>query len=296
MSGFLTPTLVGNDLTVAMVLQQPTRITERIASIANESLLVDKIYRPYGTQVVGGSILFNVVHREEFFLDESQTIEPRAPGTQYPVVKRVDPTNYKADVEDWGGKFSIEDERVSRNDRQYLLDQTTQLTNEIVRKIDTRALAVLNAAMTGANIVPGHNWLTAQTVGPESSQTPNQELPAADLAGAMMVGESTELGVKFDTLIVNPQERFALNVTYGAGLQALLASYGLTLYSTKLVAAGTAYVLQGGQVGYVGFEKILNTESWRRPEERISWVQAFAQPAFAVNKPQCCIKITGLAG
>ncbi|KUI29476.1 hypothetical protein AU196_03855 [Mycobacterium sp. IS-1742] len=297
MAGFLTPELNGLNLTVSVALKQPNRITERIANLAADQLVLDKIFHTLGTPVTGGAMLFNEVKIDDYFLDPNQTIEERAPGTEYPIVKRVDPRPQLAKPQDWGGKFAVEDERVHRNDTEYLNDQTTQLTNTIVERLNTRALEILDAAAgTGQNTIPGNDWMNAFTSGPESTLTPNTELPAADLAAALMVGKNERLGTTYDTLLVNPQEEMSLRVAYGDRLEAMLRSLGLTMFSHVHITAGTAWVVQRGQVGIIGFEEILKTETWRDPHKRTSYVQAYAVPAMAVNKPHCAKKLTGLAG
>ncbi|MDC9006470.1 major capsid protein [Mycobacterium marinum] len=297
MAGFLTPTLDGLNLTVSAVMQQPSRITERISALAGDQLVLDKLFHTLGAQVTGGAMLYNQVRIEDFFLDVNRTIEQRGPGDEYPVVKGVDPTPQLARPEDWGGKFPIEDERITRNDIEYLNDQTTQLANTIVERLNTRALEVLDAAAgAGANVVPGHNWQTAVSFGPPENLSEGAELPAADLAGALLAGERERMGAKYDTLIVNPQEMFSLRVCYGDRLRAVLDSLGLTAFSYPLQTAGTAWVVQRGQCGLIGFERPLQTETWRMPERRTSYVQSYAVPAIAVTKPHMAKKLTGLAG
>src|SRR5690349_3006539 len=291
--GFLTPDLSGMNLTVSTVMKQPTRITERIAALAADQIILDKLFHTLGQPVQGGALLFNVVDVAEFFT--ATAIEQRGPGDEYPVVLGVSPTPQLAKVQDWGGKFPVTDQAVTRNDTEYMSDQTTQLTNTIVERLNTRALESLDAALAatgGANIIPGHNWMNAVTFGPEANLSEGGELPAADLAGAQMAGEMLRLGVKYDTLLVNPQELFSLRVCYGDKLEAMLKSAGFTggYFSYPLITPGTAYAVQRGQVGVFGVETPLTTETWRVPERRISWVQSFCNPVWAVNKPHMCMK------
>lgn len=296
--GFLTPELSGLHLTVSTVMQQPSKITERIAKLAGDQIILDKIFHTLGQRVSGGAMLFNRVTAAEFFA--ANDVEQRAPGTEYPVIRGVDPNPQLAKVEDWGGKFAIEDEKIKRNATEYMNDQTTQLANTIVEKLNTRAIASLEAALAatgGANVIPGNNWMTATTIGPEANLSEGSELPAADLAAAQMAGELLRMGVKYDTLLLNPQELFSLRVAYGEKLDAMLRSVGITGYfSFPLITSGTAYVVKRGDVGVIGFEDPLTTETWRQPEKRTQWVQSWCSPAWAVNKPHNCMKLTGLAG
>lgn len=295
MSGFLTPSMNAMDVSVSVVMQQPARIRERISALAGDQIVLDKIFHTLGQQVTGGAMLYNVLTIDQFF--RADDVKQRGPGDEYEIVRGVDPTPQLAKPEDWGGKFPVEDERITRNDVEYMQDQTQQLTNTIVELLNKRALEVLEQkAGIGQNIIPGHDWSTAVTFGPEANLSEGSELPAADLAAAVMVGELERLGTRYDTLLVHPQEKLSLQVAYGDKLQAMLASAGLTMFSYPNMTAGTAWVLQRGQVGIVGFEKALTVETWREPKNRTSWVQAYAVPMFAVNKPHCAKKLTNLAG
>lgn len=297
MPGFLTPTLSGLDLTVSVVMQQPNRITERISSLAGDQLVLDKIFHTLGKPVTGGAMLYNVLTADQFFVDEDQTIQQRGPGDEYPVVLGVDPIPKVAHPEDWGGKFPVQDERLRRNDIEYLNDQVTQLTNTIVEKLNTRALAVLDQlAGTPQNTIPGHDWLNARTIGPPDDLTDGADLPAADIANAQLVGEMERLGAKYDTLIVSPQEKNSLRICYGDRLEAMLASMGVEMFSYPLQTPGTAWLVERGQVGICGFEEPLKTETWREPKNRTSWVQSYAVPTLGINKPHKAKKLTGLGG
>lgn len=297
MTGFLTPQLNGTDLTVSTMLQQPQRITKRISDLAGDQLILDKIFHTLGQRVTGGAMLYNQISIDQFFLDEDQSIEQRAPGTEYKIVKRVNPQPKMAELEDWGGKFSLPDEVYTRNDQEYLNDQVTQLTNTIVERLNTRALDALDQfAGQLANTIAGHDWMNATTRGPENTLTPGAELPFSDLSAAQMAGEMERLGASYDILLVHPQEKLSLQVCYQDRLQDMLNSAKLSMFSYPNLTPGTSWVVERGAVGVIGFEKILTTETWRDPHKRTSWVQSYAVPAMAVNQPHKAKKLVGLAG
>ena len=197
---------------------------------------------------------------------------------------------------DYGGKFSVAAEQIIRNDVSYLDQQTTQLANTIARKLDNRVVEVVTAAVTGANVVAGHNWSTVKTVGPAADLTPSGELPTADLSAAQLASDLQELGVTHDLLIVHPNQAHALRVSYGDNLQAMLDSAGLQLFSNPRIAAGTAWVVEAGAVGTVGFESPLTVDIWEDKATRSWWVQSYVVEALAVDRPYAAKKLTGLAG
>lgn len=292
MTSALIPELSGRRLTVDVALQQPTIIRGRIAALADEQILLPKFFRALGG-VTGGGMLYSVIQASDFFTTD---VEKRAPRAEYKIVEGVDPEPKLALVEDWGGKFQVGAEDISRNNISYLDQQTTQLANTITRKLDVRALQELEAAVTGDNIVAGHDWSDLVTVGPLDTLTASADLPTADLSAAQLASDLQELGVKHDLLVVHPNEAHSLRTAYGDKLGAMLASAGVELFSNPRVTAGTAWAVEKGAVGTVGFEFPLSVETWEDKATRSWWVQAFVVPAFAVDRPFAAKKLTGLAG
>ena len=108
----LIPTLTGRQLTVDTALKHPTAIRDQIAKLADETLLLPKLFRPNGARVEGGGLLYSVVQATDFF--SSRDVELRAPGTEYPLTPGVDPETRLALVEDYGGKFQVTDEQIAQ--------------------------------------------------------------------------------------------------------------------------------------------------------------------------------------
>lgn len=293
MANSLIPELSGRRLTVDAALSKPTIIRNQIAKLADDQILLPKFFHNLGGKVEGGGLLYSVIQASDFFTTD---IEKRSPGNEYKVVEGVDPEPKLAKVEDWGGKFQITDEQVGRNDVNYLDQQTTQLANTIARKLDVAAMAAVNAVITGTNVVTGHDWGDVVTVGPETSLTPSAELPTADLSSAQLAADLQELGVTHDLLIVHPNEAHALRVAYGDKLDDVLKSAGVALFANPRVTAGVGWAVKSGEVGTVGFEATLTVDTWDDRSTRSRWVQAYAVPAFAVDRPYAAKKITGLAG
>lgn len=290
---FLAPTLSGNQLTVELALKQSTIIRTRIAKLADEQIVLDKLYRMLGTQPANGAFLYNVLKATDYYVKND--VEQVGPGDEFPVVQGVDLDAKIAYVEKWGGYFPVPDEKVRRNDQAYLDNQTTQLANTLAAKLDTRALATLEAALaSGENTVPGHSWVDLVTIGPLTDLTPSAELPSADLSNAQLAADLQQLGIKYDLLIVNPVQAHDLRVAYGDRLDAMLKSAGLELFSNPRITEGTGYVVQRGAVGIIGFEMPLTVETWREPKTQTSYVLAYAMPSFGIDRPYACKKLTGL--
>lgn len=291
MPNALIPELTGRRLTVDVALKQPNLIRNQIAKLADEQLLLPKFFSNLGAPVTGGGMLYSVVQASDFY---STDVEKRSPGNEYRVVEGVDPEPKLAVVEDWGGKFQITDEQINRNDVSYLDQQTTQVANTIARRLDVAAMSAVADATIEA--VTGHDWSDLVLVGPETQLTPSGSRPTADLSAAQLAADLEELGVTHDLLVVHPNEAHSLRVAYGDGLDAMLKSAGVSLFANPRVAAGTAWAVQAGSVGTVGFEAALSVDRWDDRATRSTWVQAYCVPAFAVDRPYAAKKITGLAG
>jgi hypothetical protein len=287
----LIPELTGRRLTVDVALKEPSRIRDQIAKLADDQILLPKVFRPFGAQIQGGGLLYSVIAASDFFTSD---VEKRTPGAEYRVVEGVEPEPKLAVVEDWGGKFKVEDERRTRNDISYIDQQTTQLANTIARKLDTRAVAALEAADI-ATVAVSNPWDNLTFVGPDANLTPGPDRPTSHFAQAQELADLEELGVVHDTLLVHPSQARALREAYAENLGAMLESAGLKMFSNPRIPAGTAYVAQGGTVGTVGFEQILTVDVYDDRSTRSKWVQAYAVPAFAVDRPYAAKKITGLA-
>lgn len=289
------PTLSGNTLTVDMALKQPTRITRRIMDLSLQKFIVSRIFATGGT-VSGGAVIYDQATLNELYTDRD--VEQVMPGDEFPVVGSQRPVPQVARVVKDGGKFFITDEARDRNDISFMNNQVIQLSNTIVRKTNTRAVATLEAAITalgGGGTFAGHNWGTVVTGG--SSQTNNSGWPAADFANAQYLADVDELGVEYDLWIVNPKQKLQLVITYGDKLDAMLASLGIReVFASNRVTNGTAYALATQQVGELRVEKGLSTETWREEKTQRTWVQSDVRPVMYVTNPYSIKKVTGLDG
>lgn len=293
MPNALIPELNGRRLTVDTALKQPTLIRAQIAKLADSQILLPKFFRTLGMQITGGGMLYSVIQASDFF---TSGVEKRNARSEYRVVEGVDPDPQLALVEDWGGKFQVGVEEITRNDVNYLDQQTTQLANTITRKLDVRTMETVTAAVTGSNVVTGHNWSNLVTIGPEANLTASGSLPTADLSAAQLASDLQELGVKHDLLVLHPNEAHSLRVAYGDKLQAMLDSAGVGMFANPRVTPGVGWAIESGKVGTIGFEFPLTVDAWEDKATRSYWVQAYVVPAMGVDRPFAAKKLTGLAG
>lgn len=293
MTSPLLPALTGRQLTVDVALRTPAVIKAQIAKLVDEQLLLPKFFRSLGAPVTGGGLLYSLVQASDFY---SSDVEMRSPGAEYKVVEGVDPEPRLAPVEDWGGKFTVPQEVITRNNVQYLDQQTTQLSNTILRKLDTRAVAVLQAAGL-ATLAPATGWGNLKFVGPLDQITASGSRPTANFAEAQEMADLEEMSVKHDILVVHPTQARQLRTAYAEDLDDMLESAGFTngMFANPRVPAGTAFVAQQGMVGTVGFEVPLTVDVWEDKSTRSWIVQGYVVPALAVDRPYAAKKIIGLS-
>jgi hypothetical protein len=289
------PTISGTDITVDLMLNQPTRITQFVMDITLERFVLDRLFTSPGG-VTGGAVVFDVIQGNDLYTDRD--VRPVAPGAEFPLVTSQRRAPQVAEVEKFGGKYFFTDEARDRNDQVAFQNENVRLGNTIVRKLNSRAIEVVEAAVAangGASTFAGHVWATAIPNG--SNPTPPAQTPIADFAAAQLAADIQELGIVYDTALVNPKELNSLRLFYGSGLEQALADNGFDeVYASNRVTAGTAYFVASGQLGQMRLEQPLATETWRAPETQRTWVQSSVRPVMFVDNPFAVQKVTGLEG
>lgn len=288
----LAPVITGSDITVDLMLQDPTRVTRMLADLTLQRFIVDRIF-PNAGGVTGGAVVYDQQDLNELYADRDvERVEPLA---EFPLISTSRKAPKPAEVEKWGGKVVISDEARTRNNGVMFTNQLRQLANTITRKVNQRAVAELEASIAATGqVMTGRNWNAIITAGTSASN--NDAYPARDFAIAQLTADEDELGVTFDLWIMNPAQLAQLRIVYGDRLQAVLQSYGLDVYASNRVAPGTAYAVASGQVGEMRLEKPLGTEIWREPGIEGTYVQASVRPVMYVTNPYSVLKVTGLAG
>lgn len=287
------PTVSGANFTMDMALNSPTRVTRTLMDLTLQRFFADRVFANTGG-VSGGAVVYDELVANDLYLDRD--IERVAPGDEFPIVTSSRRAPKVAEVEKWGGKFFVTVEARDRNNTSVFARHVTQLGNTIVRKINQRAVEVLEAAVQAApnRVITGNNWATVVTAGSTAS---NSNLwPGYDFARAQTIAEQEEMGQVFDLWIMNPQEYLQLARIYGTGLNDLLASLGLEIFVTNRVAAGTAYVVASNQAGEMRIEQPLATEQWYEQGTQRYWTQASVRPLFFIDNRFAVLKFQGLAG
>jgi hypothetical protein len=279
------------------MLQQPTRINRYLSDLSLQNLFATDIFST-GGGVTGGALVYDQLTLNDIYLDSARSVQNVEPGAEFPIVTHSQGAPNVALVEKFGGKFDITDEARDRNDEVTFQRKSNKLMNDIVKGLNTRALAKLDAAITAftaTQTITGVSWATATTTAAGSKTAAID--PAFDFTKVQLAADVAELGVQIDTWIVHPNERAKLIQLWGAqNVAAMFAANGITKVITSArVTAGTAYALESGQVGELRFEKGISTETWREQATQRTWVQADVRPVMAVTNPYAAFKVTGIA-
>ena len=287
------PTMSGTNITVDVMLQQPTRVTAFLMDITLARFILDRLFTSNGG-VTGGAVVYDVIVANDMFL--LRDVDPVAPGAEFPVVTSVRRVPKVASVEKYGGKVWVSYEARDRNDQVAFRNELVRLGNTIVRKLNTRAITALNAAIAGnggMSSYVGNNWETAIPKG--ANPTPPPLTPGADFSKPQMLADQAELGIQFDTMLVNPVQLNSLRLFYEDGLDQMLKDAGYSeLYASNRVPVGTAYAVASGQLGELRLEQPLMTETWNEPERQRAWTQSSVRPVMFIQNPWAVMQITGI--
>jgi hypothetical protein len=280
-------------VTADLLASRPGIITRLIANIALRRYYIDQIFSPAGS-IVGGAVAFEQATENDLFANRD--VSRVAPGDEFPVVTFDRAAPRTAQVEKFGGKFPITDEARRRNNIGRVNRAILQLANTIQLKTQQRALAELDAAITehGRTAV-GTSWGDdAATLSASKLATVG---PLADVTQIEKANADLELGYVYDTAIMNTQEWRNGLLGYGSvgQFRAVLAASGITnIWVTNRQTAGTIKWVASRQVGELGYEVPLSTETWRDPEGRQqSWFQSFVLPIVYVTDPFAILETTG---
>lgn len=287
------PTISGDLITIDTMLQQPTRITAFLMDLTLQRFIIDRIFSSEGG-VSGGAVVYDQAIENELYLDRD--VERVAPGGEFPIVTSQRRAPKVAEVEKYGGKYFFTDEARDRNDQAAFRNENIKLANTIVRKLNTQAVAVLEAAIAangGNSTFVGNDWSAGIPNG--SNPTAPALTPGADLAKAQLLADQRELGIRYNILLLSPVNMNEMRLFYGAGLSQMLEDNGFDeAYASNRVTTGTAYAVAEGQLGEMRLEQPLATETWREQGTQRTWVQSSVRPVMFVTNPFAVMKITGL--
>lgn len=289
-----TPSVAGTTFSIDFLLANPSRVTRAIAQLALQNFYVDRIFAPAGA-ITGGAVVYDQATSNELYANRD--VSRVEPGNEFPIVTFDRGAPKTAQVEKFGGKFPVTDEAIRRNQGGRVNRAIAQLANTIQRKTQQRALTELTAAITAnSRTAVGTNWQTA--AGTALGSQLATVGPLADLTSVELANQTIELGYSYDFAIMNPAEWRKFRLAAGgqvADARALLNDSGIRdVWVTNRKAAGSVYWLAERQVGELGYEVPLSTETWRDKDgKQQNWYQSFVLPVMYVTDPFAILETTG---
>lgn len=287
------PTLSGNNVTLDLLLQSPSRVNRFIQAISLQKFAFVQLFADAGA-VSGGSVVYDQADVNQLY--PTNMPEQVAPGTEFPLIQDARVAPKVAVVAKWGGKIFITDEARDRNDQLLFARAMRKVSNAMVKTIDSIAVATINAELAArpSLSIAGHSWSAVVTNG--ATPTNTRSWPHADFAAVLGSFDTDELGEEPNTLLINTLDDIQLGIIYGVeGKRAMLDSFGLTEFVSNRITAGAPIIATRGQVGEYKTEKPLGTETWREPETERTWVQTGVRNVFYVTNPFAMKRLTGVA-
>lgn len=286
------PTVSGSKITVEQFLKNPTRVQRAIADLTKERFIAERIFGSGSAD--GGAVLYDQVNSADSLYTD-RDVQAITPGSEFPLTDVGEATPKVAAVTKWGGAGVVTYEAARRDARDVLNRKLTRLRNTIVRKVDTVAVAALNAAPT----------LTA--TGTDWGNTSSRDA-IGDIAKATNAIDNQDLGYVADSVLINPTQELELfldknirdalpkenpstNPIASGRINGLM---GLTWYSSNRVPLGTAYVLASTQAGSLHDELPLYSRVVDQPERERYLIQAARVTVPVITDPLAVYKLTGL--
>lgn len=287
-------TVNGMTVTVDWALKSPTFITRAVSAALTDRFISDYIFRPGNAD--GGAVVYERVLGPSEKYPIKGDIQIIEPGDEFPLVEFGELERQSAIVDKFGAAVEITYEAIRRNRTDRIGDAITKLSNAILRKTDTRAMAALAA---------DPDKLLAVAAAPWSSGSSD---PFSDLVTATGAVEGQELDYTIDTVLINPidaakllknrdirdqlpRESAASNPLLTGRLDGLA---GLSFLQTNRKAPGSLYLLQRGAAG-VHAEELATYTRRIDQEENERWrIQGARVSVPIITDPKSIIELTGV--
>lgn len=287
-------TVDGTTVTVDVLTNPPTRIPAIIRQLvgAQQGYFIERVFNTPGMTVQGGAILYTETFPEDYFAPEDQSIAPRAPGSEAPILGATRHEPKVKRVESWAGSIEVHDEARRRNNVDAVQRQFTQAANTFADRIQTRGMETLQEAVDDwGRTVTGMNWAHALPLGVPNADP--ADLPQTDFARVEKQFLDDKAGRMPNLLVLHTTDNFNLKRIYGDRLPALLDSYGLTPLVSPRATEGAPYFVEEGAVGVMAFEKPLGQEYTREGKRFTDVYTLESVPVLAAIDASAIIQLQG---
>lgn len=294
----LGPSISGTSITVDSMTKPPTRIAPIVRDLVadNEGYFAEEIFATPGFTVAGGAIIYSETFPADHFLDPLQSIAPRAPGSEAPIIGALRGVEKVARPESLAGRIDVTDEQRRRNDVAAVQSLFRKTANTFADRMQTRAIQTLNDAITAwGRTVGSVSWADAAAAAGGVTNVAQTTLPQATFGAVIKQFVDDRAGVRPDTVLLSSTDALNLRLILGDKLDAFLSAFGIKrMRETPELTAGTAIFLKGKQVGVIAFEKPLDTEYVREGTRKTDVYVVEATPVFVAVDASAIMQVTGL--
>lgn len=294
------PTISGNALTIDLWLNSPARVQRSLERLTALRFLADRVFDT-GPQATGGAVVYDQVVANDLFTDRD--VEEIAPLGEVPLLTESAPTPKVAKTAAWGGAFEISVQQIRRNRIDIVRREFAKLANTVLRKVDAKALAEMDAAVTAgvSNTFGGASWSAGGTT---------DATLLGNIIDARGLIDNPDNGYMASILLLNPAQRDSIakrpellklltgiaGATIRQGIDITVGEIdGLSIFVSNRVTAGTAWIAQAGAIGGISDEAPLQTETIPLPKQRGVRIQAVREFAAYVDQPKAMVKLTGIS-
>lgn len=290
------PVIDGTEITMDQYLQQPVFVTRKIAQLAMQKMYANRIFSP-GPEVVGGAVLFERPNPLLTDLYAGRDLQEMAPGTEAPVLTFNRGVPMVTTPREIGGKMEFTKQEQKRNNPILIENAITQAGNTLIRKVETMALAELNAVIASeTRTTSGQSWSAAAAE--QQAMVTKSSQPLADFLAAQTFIELEERGHTLNGAILHPTDWLNLSNVYGvANVGNVLESAGITeYYVTPRQTQGKVKLYEAGQVGLWSNEFPLDqTSEIDLKRDKLWWYEWTISPLFAVTDQYAMVEMDGIS-
>ncbi len=303
-------------LTVSVLLKQPELLSRELVNLVNKRLITDRIcVHGSAGQVAGGAMRYQEL--ESIYTDDSPV--EVAEGADFPLTDWSE-TAKTAPVRQFGFAVRVTNLAIRRNQRDMVDRGMRKLANQLVKYIDTQALAELQNTTKYTGIQTDStsaSWGTVGTdiiadIGKFQEKLETKDNGYSGFSGATLILNTGHR----DALLNNTGLRAALpRETQTGQIQSGMVAPFLGLKEilfTPQIVSGTALLLDTDVAATIADEQADPSEGWVSYDPGPGFqpiyvkveddgkpavhkrVSAGRWPAIAVVQPDAIVKITGL--
>lgn len=284
------PSVAGDVISINRFLNSPRLVERRLRTISEQRFISDRILTGSGSPE-GGAIQYE----ESESIYSSGAVESIQPTGEFPLTgAAAGPTQVK-EVEKWGQDALVAWEAVKRLRRNPVDRALTKISNSIVKKVDSNALAAIEAAPIQTSAASDWTAASADTVITHVGTGIKLivELNEGFVADTLLIDDTRYLDI-----ISKDSLRRALEGD-SSGRIATTGSVGdlvglRVMVTPNLPAAGNAYVIDTNVAGGQADERPLYGTSWWIQEIESWRLRGGRITVPYVNEPKAIVKLTGV--